>query len=97
MPVTYRAPHALRDTGLALGLLPQVADETAQVVRRQLRLDGPGVDGWSLASVRHGGHCTSHLGTADVRRVPQCSGSETNVERPSPKRKENCASLQQAG
>jgi len=30
MPETYRARHALRDTGLALGLAPQVVDEIAK-------------------------------------------------------------------
>ncbi|WP_393072239.1 DNA polymerase III subunit alpha [Streptomyces sp. LN704] len=30
MPETYRARHALRDTGLALGLPPQVVDEVAK-------------------------------------------------------------------
>lgn len=30
MPETYRARHALRDTGLALGLPPQVVDRVAK-------------------------------------------------------------------
>jgi hypothetical protein len=30
MPETYRARHALRDTGLALGLLPQIVGEIAK-------------------------------------------------------------------
>ncbi|MFF2502407.1 hypothetical protein ACFVTY_03305 [Streptomyces sp. NPDC058067] len=30
MPETYRARHALRDTGLALGIAPHLIDEVAK-------------------------------------------------------------------